>query len=126
MPDQIILQGMQFYGYHGVNPEERVLGQRYVVDLIADLDLRRAGETDRLEHTVSYSHIYRAVRSVMEGEPHNLLESAAQAIAERVLAEFPIEAVSVMVKKPNPPVRGSSIDLAAVQIRRTRRQASES
>ena len=102
------------------------MGQRYVVDLIADLDLRRAGETDRLEDTVSYSHIYRAVRSVMEGEPHNLLESAAEAIAERVLAEFPIEAVSVMVKKPNPPVRGSSIDLAAVQIRRTRRQASES
>lgn len=124
MPDRIILQGMQFYGYHGVNPEERVLGQRYVVDLTADLDLRRAGDTDRLEDTVSYSHIYRAVRAVMEGEPRNLLESAAQAIAERVLVEFPVEAVSVTVKKPNPPVRGSSIELAAVQIHRTRQRKS--
>ena len=122
MPDQILLQGMQFYGYHGVNPEERVLGQRYVVDLTADLDLSRAGQTDRLEDTVSYSHIYRTVRTVMEGDPRNLLESAAQAIADRVLAEFPVDAVSVTVKKPNPPVRGSSIESAAVRIHRTREE----
>ena len=121
MADRIILEGMQFYGYHGVNPEERVLGQRYVVDLTANLDLRLAGETDRLEDTVSYSHIYRAVRAVMEGEPRNLLESAAQDIADRVLTEFPVDAVSVTVKKPNPPVRGSSIELAAVQINRARK-----
>ena len=120
MSDRIIIEGMQFYGYHGVNPEERVLGQRYVVDLAADLDLSRAGASDRLEDTVSYSHIYRAVRAVMEGEPRNLLESAAEAIAGRVLTEFPVESVSVTVKKPNPPVRGSSIELAAVQIHRTR------
>ena len=122
MSDQILLQGMQFYGYHGVNPEERVLGQRYVVDLTADLELSHAGKSDRLEDTVSYSHIYRTVRTVMEGEPRNLLESAAEAIAERVLAEFPVHAVSVTVKKPNPPVRGSSIELAAVRIHRTRNQ----
>ena len=122
MPDQIILQGMQFYGYHGVNPEERVLGQRYVVDLTVDLDLSRAGASDRLDDTVSYSHIYRSVRAVIEGEPRNLLESAAEAIAKRVLAEFPVDAVSVTVKKPNPPVRGSSIESAAVQIHRTREE----
>ena len=120
MADRIILEGMQFYAYHGVNPEERVLGQRYVVDLSADLDLRIAGESDRLEDTVSYSHIYRSVKAVMEGEPRNLLESAAQAIADRVLAEFPVDSVSVTVKKPNPPVRGSSIESAAVQIHRSR------
>ena len=120
MPDRIILEGMQFYGYHGVNPEERVLGQRYVVNLTADLDLSRAGLSDRLEDTVSYSHIYRSVRAVIEGEPRNLLESAAQAIADRVLTEFPIDAVTVTVKKPNPPVRGSSIELSAVRIHRTR------
>ena len=124
MADRILLEGMLFYGFHGVNPEERVLGQRYVVDLAVELDLTRAGRTDRLEDTVSYSHIYRTVRAVMEGEPRNLLESAAQAIADRVLDEFPVEAITVTVKKPNPPVRGSSIDLAAVQIHRTRKEMS--
>ena len=120
MTDRILLEGMQFYGFHGVNPEERVLGQRYVVDLAVDLDLAKAGRTDRLEDTVSYSHIYRTVRAVMEGDPRNLLESAAQAIADRVLAEFPVDGITVTVKKPNPPVRGSSIELAAVQIYRKR------
>ncbi len=120
MPDRILLEGMQFYGFHGVNPEERVLGQRYVVDLAVDLDLHEAGRTDKLEDTVSYSHIYRTVRAVMEGEPQNLLESAAHAIADRVLKEFPVDGITVTVKKPNPPVRGSSIDLAGVQIYRKR------
>lgn len=126
MSDQIILQGMQFYGYHGVNPEERVLGQRYVVDLTVDLDLSRAGASDKLEDTVSYSHIYRSVRAVIEGEPRNLLESVAEAIAKRVLTEFPVDAVLVTVKKPNPPVRGSAIESAAVRIHRTRSRNPQS
>ncbi len=38
-PDRIILEGMQFYGFHGVNAEERALGQPYVVDLAVEMDL---------------------------------------------------------------------------------------
>ena len=41
--DRIILTGLQFYGFHGVNPEERSLGQTFVVDLEAELDLERPG-----------------------------------------------------------------------------------
>ncbi|MBI4312116.1 MAG: dihydroneopterin aldolase, partial [Chloroflexi bacterium] len=44
--DSILLEGMAFYGYHGVNPEERALGQRFVVDLQVYLDLSRAGASD--------------------------------------------------------------------------------
>ncbi|MDP6548689.1 MAG: dihydroneopterin aldolase [Dehalococcoidia bacterium] len=118
--DCIILEGMQFYGFHGANPEERALGQSYVVDLAVELDLRRAGETDQLEDTVSYPRLYRAVKGVMEGDSRNLLESTAHAIASRVLAEFPVRAVRVLVKKPRPPIRGSVIDHAAVEIYRVR------
>ncbi|SVB31719.1 uncharacterized protein METZ01_LOCUS184573, partial [marine metagenome] len=71
--DRIVLEGMRFYGFHGVNPEERVLGQEYLVDLAVEMELRTAGASDRLEDTVSYAHIYRAVLDVMEGEPRNLL-----------------------------------------------------
>ena len=118
--DRIILEGMQFYGFHGVNPEERTLGQSYVVDLAVELDLRQPGASDRLEDTVSYPRLYRAVQEVVEGESRNLLEATAQAIASRVLAEFPVVAVQVRIKKPRPPIRGSVIDHAAVEIYRTR------
>ena len=114
--DRIILEGMRFYGFHGVNPEERVLGQEYLVDLTVELDLGRAGRSDRLDDTISYARIYRAVRDVMEGEPRNLLEAAAQSIADRVLAEFPVDSVVVRVKKPHPPIRGSVIESATVEI----------
>ena len=118
--DRIVLEGMRFYGFHGVNPEERALGQEYLVDLAVEIDLGRAGRSDRLEDTISYTHIYRAVRDVMEGEPRNLLEAAAQSIADRILSEFPVESVAVRVKKPHPPIRGSVIENATVEITRRR------
>ena len=118
--DRIILEGMRFYGFHGVNPEERALGQEYLVDLTVEIDLGPAGNSDRLEDTISYAHIYRAVKDVMEGEPRNLLEAAAQSIADRVLKDFPVDSVRVRVKKPHPPIRGSIIESATVEIFRRR------
>lgn len=119
-PDRIILEGMQFYGFHGANPEERTLGQPYQVDLAVELDLRKPGVSDCLEDTVSYTRLYRVVQAVLEGEPRNLLEATARAIADRVLAELPVMAVQVRVKKPRPPIRGSVIDHVAVEIYRKR------
>ncbi len=118
--DRIVLDGMRFYGFHGVNPEERVQGQEYLVDLAVEMDLSVPGGSDRLEDTVSYAHLYRAVRDVMEGEPRNLLEAAANSIAEKVLSNFPVDSVSVRVKKPHPPIRGSVIENATVEITRRR------
>ena len=118
--DRIVLEGMRFYGFHGVNPEERVLGQEYLVDLVVEMDLTQAGASDRLEDTISYAHIYRAVRDVMEGEPRNLLEAAAQSVADRILSDFPVDSVSIRVKKPHPPIRGSVIENATVEIFRRR------
>ena len=118
--DRIILKGMRFYGYHGVNPEEKALGQSYVVDLAADVDLARPGASDRLEDTVSYTLMYRIAKSVIEGDSRNLLEALAQEIADRLLAELPLAGVQVRVKKPAPPVKGSAIRYAAVEIYRRR------
>ncbi len=118
--DRIILKGMRFYGYHGVNPEEKALGQSYVVDLAADIDLARPGASDRLEDTVSYTLMYRIAKAVIEGDSRNLLEALAQDIADRLLTELPLAGVQVRVKKPAPPVKGSAIRYAAVEIYRRR------
>jgi dihydroneopterin aldolase len=118
--DRIVLKGMQFYGFHGANPEERSLGQSYLVDLAVELDLSKPGEADHLSDTVSYTHLYRTVKTVLEGEPKNLLEAIAHSIASRVLETFPVSAVRVTVQKPHPPIQGSVIRYAAVDIYRTR------
>ncbi len=118
--DKIILRGMQFYAFHGVNPEERAAGQTFLVDLEVQADLRPAGLSDRLEDTVNYSHLYRAVREVMEGPPRELLEALAEAIAQRVLDTFPVLSARVRVEKTHPPIKGAVLQGAAVEIFRTR------
>jgi len=118
--DRIVLEGMQFYGFHGVNAEEKSLGQPYVVDLAVEMDLSIPGKSDRLEDTVSYTHLYRSVRKVIEGESRNLLEAAAENVAIRILDEFPVKAVQVRVKKPRPPIKGSLVENAVVEIYRVR------
>ena len=114
--DKIELRGMTFYGFHGVSPAEKELGQRFVVDVDIFRDLTTAGQTDDLGYTVDYTEVYRTVRDVVEGPSRNLLESVAAAIAERILAAHDIEAVRVRVRKPEVPMKGSILTHAAVEI----------
>ena len=113
---------MQFYGYHGVHPEEKALGQRFVVDVELELDLRQAGASDDLRDTVSYSAVYRTVQGVLEGPSRNLLEAIAEAIAGRLrdgcCAGRP-GVVRVRVAKPGAPIKGSVLALVAVEIERS-------
>ncbi len=82
--DCVRLDGMVFYGYHGARPEERTLGQRFIVDLALYRDVSDAAASDDVEHAADYSRIFREVREVMEGEPRSLLETLASTVAERV------------------------------------------
>mgnify|MGYP005842386967 FL=1 len=119
--DAILLQGLVFYGYHGVHPEEQQLGQRFVVDLEAHTDLRPAGISDDPARTVSYSDLYRVAREVVEGPPRRLIEALAEEIAAHVLARFPsIESVTVTVWKPGAPIAGSALERVGVRITRER------
>ncbi len=119
MSDKIILRGANFHGRHGVSAEERAVGGRYVVDVELELDLARAGSSDRIEDTVSYSHVFKAVRAVVEEEHFQLLEKLGQKIADVILERFPAQAVTVYVRKEPAPIRGI-LESAGVEIRRGR------
>jgi len=118
--DRIFLEGMEFYGFHGVLPEEGVLGQRFIVDLEIYLDLSTAARTDRKEDTVDYSAVYDLVRWVVCGRPHQLIESVAGALAGAVLEKFILaREVVVRVKKPQAPLPGH-FAWVGVEVRRRR------
>ena len=118
--DRIILEAMTFYGYHGVNPEERKVGQPFTVGVQVYGDFRVPGRSDNLEDTVDYSELYRIAKAVVEGKPHNLLESVAETIAQRILDSFEVAAVAVRVAKPSPPITGATLKGAAVEVHRER------
>jgi dihydroneopterin aldolase len=119
--DEIRLTGLTFYGYHGANPEETALGQRFEVDASLYLDLSRAAETDSLDDTVSYSAVFILISREVEGEPSKLLEHLAGRIVGGILAlDSRIERVRVCVTKPGPPLKGSAAGAAGVCLDRRR------
>jgi 7,8-dihydroneopterin aldolase/epimerase/oxygenase len=121
--DAIFLNGMEFYGYHGVFEEENRLGQRFYIDVVLYASIREAGETDDLTKTVNYAEAYDHIRAIMEGEPVQLIETLAERVAAKLLAEFvSVQQVRVKVTKPNPPIHGP---LAGVAVEILRERAQE-
>lgn len=121
MVDDVFLESMRFYGYHGVNPEERAKGQRFIVDIRLSTDLRDAGISDDLSETINYSEVYKRVRAIVEGEPRDLIEAVGEQIATALLSEFPTAtAVTVTVRKPEVPLKGAMLASAGVRIHRQR------
>ena len=118
--DQIILKGMIFYGYHGVNREERLVGQKFVVDVTVECSLLKPSLSDMIYDTVSYFDLFKTVKSIVEGSPHNLLESVAKNISDAILFNYDIESVSVTIKKPEVPINGANLDYAGVTLTRNK------
>ncbi|WP_088008460.1 dihydroneopterin aldolase [Indiicoccus explosivorum] len=105
--DRIHITDMEFYGYHGVLPEETKLGQRFRLSVSLSIDLRQAGETDDLEKTVHYGEVYNLCRSIVEGEPKKLIEAVAEKVAAAILENyFIVRSVQVHFEKPDPPIPG--------------------
>jgi dihydroneopterin aldolase len=118
--DKIKLAGMQFYGYHGVFPEENKLGQRFAVDVELSLDLSSAGKTDDLKQTVNYAEAYALIKQIVEGPPFRLIEALAEKIASDLLHQYTIvNDVTVRVVKPHPPIQGQ-LEYVAAEISRKR------
>lgn len=120
--DAVFLEGLHFYAYHGVNPEERAQGQRFLVDVALATDLRAAGRGDDLNQTIDYSAVYERVRAIVEGPPRQLIEAVAEEIAAALLAAFPATAVTVTVRKPEVALQGAFLGAAGVRVRRTREE----
>ncbi|RPF51224.1 dihydroneopterin aldolase [Aquisalibacillus elongatus] len=105
--DQIKLNGMMFYGYHGVFPEENKLGQRFTVDIELFTDLKKAGQSDDIQDSMDYGQVYQVTQRVVEGEAKNLIETVAEDISKALFEQFGmLQAVSIYIDKPGPPIPG--------------------
>jgi dihydroneopterin aldolase/2-amino-4-hydroxy-6-hydroxymethyldihydropteridine diphosphokinase len=119
MTDRIHLRGVEAFGYHGVLPDEKRNGQPFVVDVVIELDLARAGGTDDLDDTVSYAEVAGEVVARITGRSFDLIERLAEVIADDVLGHPLVDAVTVTVHKPEAPV-GHPFSDVAVEVHRRR------
>ena len=115
----IELCGIVLHGFHGVLDAERRDGQRFLVDVELDLEREHGAQSDRIEEAVDYHRIVASVREISDARAYHLLESFSAALADALLAAFPVVAVRVRVRKPDvtldPPV-----EYAAVRVERRR------
>jgi 7,8-dihydroneopterin aldolase/epimerase/oxygenase len=100
----IFIEGLEVYGYHGVAPEERVLGQRFYFDVRLTVEDCRAALTDRVEDAIDYTEVIDLIIDVATTESYSLLERLARVTAESILRKFAVDEVWVQVVKPHPPV----------------------
>lgn len=118
--DKISIKGLKLFAYHGVNPEEKENGQNFVIDLDYYVNIARACQMDTLDDTVSYAKVVKTIRRVFTAEKYDLIERAAQVIADAVLDEFEdIFKVEITLKKPEAPI-STEFDYVAVSITRER------
>lgn len=103
---QIILENIHFHAFHGVFPEENLVGNSFVISLTLDLDLQQASRTDELDDTINYQLIYDVVKAEMDIQS-KLIEHVAGRILRSVMKTFPqVNKAEVRLKKINPPLGG--------------------
>lgn len=120
---RIYIKGLEIFAFHGVNPEEKADGQKFILDITLHADLSAAMASDDLADTVNYAAVRKAVQRVMTGEKYDLIEHTAARVADAILADFPqVAKAEVLLKKPDAPMN-AVFDYVAVEVIRTREDA---
>ena len=101
------LRNAVFYAHHGVMQEEHRIGGRYEVDVEMDLDFSAAAIEDDLSKTVDYERVYSEIKENVTQNNYYMIERLAYLICIRILEqEQNVAAVTITVRKSNPPVGG--------------------
>lgn len=112
--DQILLENMEFFSFHGHYAEERKIGNRFRVSVSMDTDMQKPSQTDHLEDALDYRSVYETVKEEMK-VPSHLLEHVTGRIVESLCLKFSsIKRVTVKVTKLNPPLGGKTEGVSVV------------
>ena len=113
----IEIEGMEFYAYHGHFAEERVVGNRFIVDLTLSTDCAKAAKSDDLIDALDYQALYLIIKEEMQIKSH-LLEHVAGRILDRLYDGYAsIEKAKVKISKLNPPM-GGQIEKVSITMER--------
>ena len=116
--DKIHIKDLEIIGFHGAIPEEKVLGQKFILSFELDVDLRQAGKNDDLTKTVHYGELAQKVEEEFTKTSYDLIEKAAEEICDFVLLNYPLlKKVKLLLKNPWAPTR-KHVEYVAVEIER--------
>ncbi len=113
--DKVLISRIDCLAVIGVTPEERALKQRLSIDVEFLIDSRKAAKTDSLKDAIDYAEVAAAVADICGKQPYHLIETVAERIAERVLADFPTPGTRILVRKISP-VAEPGVDYVSLEI----------
>ncbi len=119
--DVIRLENIALFAHHGVAPQERELGQRFFIDVELACDLPAAASQDDLNQTLDYEAVYRLAAAAFTTHPHKLLESAGWTVITALFQKFPVDEITVRLRKPSAPIDGI-LDTVEVELTRQRQE----
>ncbi|MEA1848918.1 MULTISPECIES: dihydroneopterin aldolase [Chryseobacterium] len=103
---KIYLEDVKIYAYHGVLPEENIIGTYYILNTEIHTDLWKAAESDNLEDTISYADVNEIIHNEMKIKS-KLLEHVAGRIISKIHGKFPeISYIRLKITKTAPPMKG--------------------
>jgi 7,8-dihydroneopterin aldolase/epimerase/oxygenase len=111
------LVGLEVFGRHGVDEDEREEGRTFLYDVSLEIAPPVA---DRLEDTIDYRAVAACVREVADAREYRLIESLASAVADELSARFRAERVRVRVRKPGISPAGLTVEYSAATADRGR------
>ncbi len=114
LEEKIVLAGITVFGYYGVSPVEREVGQKLEMDVEFWSDFTKACVTDALEDTINYERVCAKVMETVEKNKFNLLETLADAICREILGNFPVSKVKTTIRKLTLPFPNSLNHVAVV------------
>lgn len=118
MGDLIRLTNITIFGFYGVSPQEREVGQKIQIDLDLHADLSAACASDSLQDTINYESVYTSVMEVVgSGKRYRLLETLGEEICDVIIRKYPVERVEIRMRKLNLPFPNN---LSNIEIRLTR------
>ena len=116
--DKILISRIDCVASIGVTPEERTMKQRLSIDVEFTMDAAGPARHDSLKEAVDYSKVAAVVLQVCQSRPFHLIETVAENLAARILADFPIMQVRVLVRKLSPVVE-PRVEHVSIEIVRT-------
>ena len=93
----IEIRGLEVFGRHGVNEQERREGQTFLFDVTL---VAPEPYADEIAAAVDYRAVRDAVCAVSDSQAYDLIETLAAAVADALVGAFDVHLVRVRVRKP--------------------------
>jgi 7,8-dihydroneopterin aldolase/epimerase/oxygenase len=98
--DYVSVRDLAVSAVIGVHDWEREVEQALVISVDMSADVHKAATSDDLGDTLDYSAVAETITAVVREGRFRLIETVAERVAERVLAEFPVSWLRLDVRKP--------------------------